>query len=196
MNLWKRLTFPSSVRSWYRKARASLSNLAKKASQSIGSNASSRGSKSSRNMPGSLCAFVLLTVAGIIPRSMGGKILVSRERLGPVMEAAPQSRKVRVGIVGIGNCASSFVQGLSFYSDARANEPVPGLTNPDLGGYHVADIEISAAFDIDARKVGRDIAEAIYAKPNNTIRFAGVKPTGVLVERGPTMDGLACYIRH
>src|SRR5205807_760469 len=63
------------------------------------------------------------------------------------MEAAPQSRKVRVGIVGIGNCASSFVQGLSFYSDARANEPVPGLTNPDLGGYHVADIEISAAFD-------------------------------------------------
>ena len=111
------------------------------------------------------------------------------------MEAAPQSRKVRVGIVGIGNCASSFVQGLSFYSDARANEPVPGLTNPDLGGYHVADIEISAAFDIDARKVGRDIAEAIYAKPNNTIRFAGVKPTGVLVERGPTMDGLGRYMR-
>jgi len=126
---------------------------------------------------------------------MGGKILVSRERLGPVMEAAPQSRKVRVGIVGIGNCASSFVQGLSFYSDARANEPVPGLTNPDLGGYHVADIEISAAFDIDARKVGRDIAEAIYAKPNNTIRFAGAKPTGVLVERGPTMDGLGRYMR-
>jgi myo-inositol-1-phosphate synthase len=111
------------------------------------------------------------------------------------MEAIQPSRKVRVGIVGVGNCASSFVQGLTFYNGVRGNEPVPGLMNPDLGGYHVADIEVSAAFDIDARKVGRDVAEAIYARPNNTFRFAEVKATGVLVERGPTMDGLGRYLR-
>jgi myo-inositol-1-phosphate synthase len=72
---------------------------------------------------------------------------------------------------------------------------VPGLTNADLGGYHVGDIEISSAFDINAAKVGRDVAEAIYIKPNNTYRFADVKPTGVRVQRGPTMDGLGCYLR-
>ncbi|HEY7298803.1 MAG TPA: inositol-3-phosphate synthase [Xanthobacteraceae bacterium] len=112
------------------------------------------------------------------------------------MDAIQSSRKVRVGIVGVGNCASSFVQGLSFYNGVRGNEPVPGLMNPDLGGYHVGDVEISAAFDIDAQKVGRDVAEAIYARPNNTIRFADVKPTGILVERGPTMDGLGRYLRE
>ena len=105
------------------------------------------------------------------------------------MEAIQSSRKVRVGIVGVGNCASSFVQGLSFYGDVRGNEPVPGLMNPDVGGYQVGDVEISSAFDVDARKVGHDVADAIYAGPNNTIRFADVKPTGVRVERGPTMDG-------
>src|SRR4051812_21619197 len=110
------------------------------------------------------------------------------------MDAIHQSRTVRVGIVGVGNCASSFVQGLSFYSDARANEPVPGLMNADLGGYHVGDIEISAAFDINESKVGRDVAEAIYAKPNNTFRFVDVKPTGVVVQRGPTKDGIGCYL--
>jgi myo-inositol-1-phosphate synthase len=111
------------------------------------------------------------------------------------MDAVNQSRKVRVGVVGVGNCASSFVQGLSFYSDARANEPVPGLMNVDLGGYHVGDIEISAAFDIHAEKVGRDVAEAIYVQPNNTFRFADVKPTGVTVQRGPTLDGVGHYLR-
>ncbi len=113
------------------------------------------------------------------------------------MDASTHShtRDIRVGIVGVGNCASSFVQGLSFYSNASANEPVPGLMNVDLGGYHVGDVGISAAFDISADKVGRDVAEAIHAAPNNTIRFADVKPTGVTVERGPTLDGLGRYLR-
>ncbi len=106
-----------------------------------------------------------------------------------------QTRDIRVGIVGVGNCASSFVQGLSFYSNARANAPVPGLMNVDLGGYHVGDVGISAAFDVSAGKVGRDVAEAIAAAPNNTFRFADVKPTGVVVERGPTLDGLGRYLR-
>ncbi len=110
------------------------------------------------------------------------------------MDTSPQ-HAVRVGIVGVGNCASSFVQGLSFYSNARANEPVPGLMNVDLGGYHVGDIQISAAFDVSADKVGRDVAEAIYARPNNTFRFADVKPMGVTVQRGKTLDGLGRYLR-
>jgi myo-inositol-1-phosphate synthase len=111
------------------------------------------------------------------------------------MDAITPANKVRVGIVGVGNCASSFVQGLTYYSDAHANEPVPGLMNVDLGGYHVHDIEIASAFDVNARKVGRDVAEAIYAEPNNTFRFADVAPTGVRVERGPTLDGLGRYLR-
>jgi myo-inositol-1-phosphate synthase len=109
--------------------------------------------------------------------------------------AALRSDKVRVGIVGVGNCASSLVQGLTYYSDARANEPVPGLMHADLGGYHVRDVEVSAAFDVDANKVGRDVAEAIYVEPNNTQRFADVKPTGVRVERGRTLDGLGRYLK-
>lgn len=103
--------------------------------------------------------------------------------------------RVRVGIVGVGNCASSFVQGLSYYRRATANEPVPGLMNADLGGYHVAHIELSAAFDVAASKVGKDIAQAIHARPNNTARFADVAPTGVMVRRGPTLDGLGQYVR-
>ncbi|HVX91818.1 MAG TPA: inositol-3-phosphate synthase [Xanthobacteraceae bacterium] len=111
------------------------------------------------------------------------------------MEAPHHSSKVRVGIVGVGNCASSFVQGLSYYCDARANEPVPGLMNADLGGYHVSDVEIASAFDVNAKKVGRDVAEAIYAPPNNTFRFVDVKETGVTVQRGPTLDGIGRYLR-
>jgi myo-inositol-1-phosphate synthase len=106
-----------------------------------------------------------------------------------------QTDKVRVGIVGVGNCASSFVQGLTHYADARANEPLPGLMNVELGGYHIRDIEISSAFDISAAKVGRDVAEAIYAEPNNTFRFSEAKPTGITVRRGPTLDGLGRYLR-
>src|SRR5215210_4558027 len=105
------------------------------------------------------------------------------------------SSKVRVGIVGVGNCASSFVQGLSYYQDARTNEPVPGLMNVTVGGYHVGDVEISAAFDVNASKVGRDVSEAIFAPPNNTHRFAKVAPLGVRVERGRTLDGLGRYLR-
>ncbi|HTI88709.1 MAG TPA: inositol-3-phosphate synthase [Alphaproteobacteria bacterium] len=112
------------------------------------------------------------------------------------MEAAAlHSNAVRVGIVGVGNCASSFVQGLTYYSQARANEPVPGLMNAELGGYHIGDVKISSAFDVSASKVGRDVSEAIYAMPNNTHRFADVAPTGVTVERGPTLDGLGRYLR-
>ncbi|RAK52811.1 inositol-3-phosphate synthase [Phenylobacterium deserti] len=102
--------------------------------------------------------------------------------------------KLRVGIVGVGNCASSFVQGLSHYAEATANEPPPGLMHVELGGYHVSDIEIASAFDIHAGKVGRDISEAVLAKPNNTIVFAKPKAAGVKVLRGPTLDGIGQYM--
>jgi len=104
--------------------------------------------------------------------------------------------KVRLAIVGMGNCASSLIQGLQYYRDASPEETVPGLMHVDLGGYHVGDVEVVAAFDVDAKKVGRDIAEAIAAEPNNTIRFADVPPTNVLVQRGPTLDGLGIYYRE
>jgi myo-inositol-1-phosphate synthase len=106
------------------------------------------------------------------------------------------SRKLRVGIVGVGNCASSFVQGLSYYGEAKANEPVPGLMNVELGGYHVGDIEIASAFDVSAEKVGRDVAEAVFARPNNTQKFSIVPRTGVTVRRGKTLDGLGKYLRE
>jgi myo-inositol-1-phosphate synthase len=104
--------------------------------------------------------------------------------------------KIRVGLVGVGNCASSFVQGLSYYSNGHANEPVPGLMSVDIGGYRVSDVEISAAFDVNASKVGRDVSEAIYAPPNNTFRFADARPTGIEVRRGPTLDGIGQYLRE
>ena len=103
-------------------------------------------------------------------------------------------RRVRVGIVGVGNCASSFVQGLSYYRHAKSNEPVPGLMNVDLGGYHISDVEIASAFDVNADKVGRDVSEAILARPNNTHRFVSVPKTGVLVQRGPVLDGIGRYL--
>jgi myo-inositol-1-phosphate synthase len=109
--------------------------------------------------------------------------------------SAAMASKVRVGIVGVGNCASSFVQGLSYYRDARGNEPVPGLMNVELGGYHVGDVEVASAFDISAAKVGRDVSEAIFATPNNTQRFAAVPESGIRVHRGPTLDGLGKYLR-
>ncbi len=104
-------------------------------------------------------------------------------------------RSIRVALVGIGNCASSFVQGLHFYRDAAPDTAVPGLMNVALGGYHVGDVEVVAAFDINAVKVGADLAEAIGAAPNNTIRFATVPQSGVTVMRGPTLDGLGKYMR-
>ena len=105
-----------------------------------------------------------------------------------------QGATARIGIVGLGNCASSFVQGLTHYSDANSNQPPPGLMNVELGGYHVRDLEIASAFDVHAGKVGRDVSEAIFASPNNTIRFATPKPTGVQVRRGPTLDGVGQYV--
>jgi myo-inositol-1-phosphate synthase len=83
----------------------------------------------------------------------------------------------------VGNCASSLVQGLAYYGEASSNEPPPGLMNVELGGYHVGDIEIASAFDINATKVGRDVGEALFAAPNNTMRFAEPRPTGVTVQR-------------
>ncbi len=105
-----------------------------------------------------------------------------------------KNRKVRVAIIGVGNCASSFVQGVHFYQDAPVDVPIPGLMHSVLGGYHVGDTEIVAAFDIDKNKVGKDLAEAIYTQPNNTYRFADVPKTGVRVHRGMTHDGLGKYL--
>ena len=101
--------------------------------------------------------------------------------------------KLRVAIVGVGNCASSLVQGVHFYADAEPGDQVPGLMHVELGGYHVSDIEFVAAFDVDAKKVGRDLSEAIRSGENNTIQFADVAPLGVEVQRGPTLDGLGRY---
>ncbi|MCB1436249.1 MAG: inositol-3-phosphate synthase [Rhodobiaceae bacterium] len=103
--------------------------------------------------------------------------------------------KIRVGIVGVGNCASSLVQGIKFYDQADANTPPPGLMNVSLGGYHVRDVEICSAFDVNAGKVDRDLAEAIFADPNNTCSFAEVEKTGVKVLRGPTLDGIGEYLK-
>ena len=104
--------------------------------------------------------------------------------------------KVNIAIVGVGNCASSLVQGLEYYKDADPAATVPGLMHVDLGGYHVNDVGVVAAFDVDAKKVGADVAEAIVSEPNNTIRFAQVPHTGVTVRRGPTFDGLGRYYRE
>jgi myo-inositol-1-phosphate synthase len=112
-----------------------------------------------------------------------------------------QSEKVRVAIIGVGNCASAFVQGVHHYRDADPSQHVPGLMHVDLGGYHVRDIEFTAAFDIDATKVGKDLGRAIWAGENNTIKFAkggrGVpKKLGVPVYRGMTHDGLGKYLKE
>ncbi|HMA34754.1 MAG TPA: inositol-3-phosphate synthase [Chloroflexia bacterium] len=102
--------------------------------------------------------------------------------------------KVRVAIIGVGNCASSLVQGVRFYRDAADDAFIPGLMHVNLGGYHIRDIEFSAAFDIDSRKVGKDLSEAIFTEPNNTYRFSDVPHLGVPVQRGMTHDGLGKYL--
>ena len=106
----------------------------------------------------------------------------------------PSDSTVRVAIVGVGNCASSLVQGRFHYADAKDGDFIPGLMHVNLGGYHVRDIEIVAAFDVDKNKVGKDLSEAIYTKPNNTYVFQKVEPMGVTVERGMTHDGLGKYL--
>ncbi len=106
------------------------------------------------------------------------------------------NKKVRVAIIGVGNCASSLVQGVQYYREAKPDDFVPGLMHVNLGGYHINDIEFSASFDIDQNKVGKDLGEAIYAAPNNTYRFADVPPLGVEVYRGMTHDGLGKYLSY
>src|SRR5437588_9625050 len=101
-----------------------------------------------------------------------------------------QRRSVRVAIVGVGNCAASLVQGVHYYADADPDDRVPGLMHVEFGDYHVRDVEFVAAFDVDAKKVGRDLAEAIVASENNTIKICDVPPLGVTVARGHTLDGL------
>jgi myo-inositol-1-phosphate synthase len=104
--------------------------------------------------------------------------------------------KIRLAIAGVGNCASSLVQGIEYYRGADPTDTVPGLMHVNLGGYHVGDVEVVAAFDVDAAKVGLDIGKAIFAGQNNTIRFAPVPELGVQVQRGPTFDGLGKYYRE
>ena len=103
---------------------------------------------------------------------------------------------IRVAIVGVGNCASSLVQGVLYYRDASPDQAVPGLMHVQFGDYHVRDVEFVAAFDVDAKKVGHDLAETITASENNTIRICDVPPTGVVVQRGHTLDGLGKYYRE
>jgi myo-inositol-1-phosphate synthase len=104
-----------------------------------------------------------------------------------------ENTEVRVAIVGVGNCASSLVQGVQYYQDADENATVPGLMHVRLGPYHVRDVKFVAAFDVDAKKVGFDLSEAIFASENNTIKIADVPPTNVTVQRGPTLDGIGKY---
>jgi myo-inositol-1-phosphate synthase len=102
--------------------------------------------------------------------------------------------KVKVAIVGVGNCASSLVQGVEYYKNTKEDDFVPGLMHVNLGGYHIKDIEFVAAFDIDKNKVGKDLSEAIFSKPNNTFKFSDVPKLGVMVQRGMTHDGLGKYL--
>jgi len=102
--------------------------------------------------------------------------------------------KIKVAIIGVGNCASSLVQGVEYYKKARDTDFIPGLMHVNLGGYHIRDIEFVAAFDIDKRKVGKDLSEALFLLPNNTIKFSDVPPLNVKVRRGMTHDGLGKYL--
>ena len=102
--------------------------------------------------------------------------------------------RIRAAIIGVGNCASSLVQGVHYYRTAKPGDRIPGIMHVDLGGYHIRDVDFVAAFDVDRNKVGKDLAEAIYAPPNNTYRFADVPRTGVKVSRGMTHDGIGKYL--
>jgi myo-inositol-1-phosphate synthase len=108
--------------------------------------------------------------------------------------SARSKEKVRVAIIGVGNCANSLLQGVEYYKDARPEDSVPGLMHVDLGGYHISDIELTAAFDVVKGKVGEDLADAIWAFPNDTIKFADVPKTGIKVSRGMTHDGIGKYL--
>jgi myo-inositol-1-phosphate synthase len=124
----------------------------------------------------------------------GSRIIESRRREEGRKEGMATGKKVRVAIIGVGNCASSLVQGVEFYKNAPEDEFVPGLMHVRLGDYHVRDVEFSAAFDIDINKVGKDLAEAIFTVPNNTYKFADVAPLGIPVRRGMTHDSVGKYL--
>src|SRR5690625_1191297 len=104
--------------------------------------------------------------------------------------------KIRVAIAGVGNCSSSLVHGVEYYKDASPDDTVPGLMHVQFGDYHVNDVEFVAAFDVDAKKVGEDLADAVNASENNTIKLTDVPTTGVSVQRGPTLDGLGKYYKE
>lgn len=115
--------------------------------------------------------------------------------VGARQENRVSTSAVRIAIVGVGNCASSLVQGLSYYRNGHSNEPMTGVINADVGGYAVKDIQVAAAFDVHEDKVGQDVADAILRPPNNTLRFADVAKQGVVVQRGATLDGLGKHLR-
>jgi myo-inositol-1-phosphate synthase len=106
------------------------------------------------------------------------------------------NKEIRVAIVGVGNCANSLVQGVTYYKDAKPDTEIPGLMHPVVGGYHISDVKFVAAFDVDSKKVGLDLVDAMWASENNTIKFSEVAKTGVTVERGHTLDGLGKYYRE
>jgi myo-inositol-1-phosphate synthase len=128
------------------------------------------------------------------PGARRGKDIVMAESNGSPNGKARTQDKVRVAIIGVGNCANSLLQGIEYYKDAAPDHSVPGLMHVDLGGYHISDIEFTAAFDVVKGKVGVDLAEAMWAHPNDTIRFADVPKTGVKVSRGMTHDGIGKYL--
>jgi myo-inositol-1-phosphate synthase len=128
-----------------------------------------------------------------IPAVSNGKDTMA-ETNGSKNGGARAKDKVRVAIIGVGNCANSLLQGVEYYKDAKRDDTVPGLMHVDLGGYHISDIEFTAAFDVVKGKVGVDLAEAIWAFPNDTIKFADVPGTGVTVSRGMTHDGIGKYL--
>src|SRR5512134_2733027 len=105
-------------------------------------------------------------------------------------------KKVRVAVIGVGNCASSLVQGVQFYKNAKQDDVIPGIMHTHIGGYHVRDIEFTLGIDVNATKVGKDLSEAIFAEPNNTYRFAEVPQLDAPVVRGMTHDGLGKYVSH
>src|SRR5881397_2375270 len=118
----------------------------------------------------------------------------TKRRKASTARRGTKNKRIRVAIIGVGNCASSLVQGVHYYRNAKAGDRIPGIMHVDLGGYHIRDVDFVAAFDVDRNKVGKDLAEAIYAPPNNTYRFADVPRTGVKVSRGMTHDGIGKYL--
>jgi myo-inositol-1-phosphate synthase len=119
---------------------------------------------------------------------------VNRRKKAPTTRRGTKNKRIRVAIIGVGNCASSLVQGVHYYRNAKPGERIPGIMHVDLGGYHIRDVDFVAAIDVDRNKVGKDLADAIYQAPNNTYRFADVPRSGVKVSRGMTHDGIGKYL--